>query len=188
MVLEAASGNHIGGMTLRSGNDISGNRGSGIILYSGAKGNVVTFNMIAGNTSTGVFLFNAPDNRIGINGAGNTVTDNALSGIDLEGLGASGNVVQANTIQRSKQEGVYLFNAPDNLIGGTMMGDGNVIQNVGFSGVHLEGRDSTGNQVQGNTISGQSRGYGVLLDTGATQNVIGGTWRRIQHVSGQYVR
>ena len=84
-MLAAANGNHIGGMTPRSGNDISGNRDSGIILYSGATGNAVTFNIIAGNTSTGVFLFNAPGNRVGINGAGNTVTDNALSGIDLEG-------------------------------------------------------------------------------------------------------
>jgi parallel beta-helix repeat protein len=77
-------------------------------------------------------------------------------------------------ILRSGHDGVYLFNAPQNAIGGSNAGDGNTISNNGFSGVHLEGSGATGNTVQGNTITNQSAGYGVLLDNGATQNTIGG--------------
>jgi parallel beta-helix repeat protein len=122
-----------------------------------------------------VFVAGGSGNMIGINGAGNTIMGNTLSGIDLQGASATGNTVLANTIQGNGQNGVYVFNAPSNTVGGSNPGDGNTISGNGFNGVELDSSGTTGNLVVGNTISNQSNGYGVLIDNGATANTIGGS-------------
>jgi parallel beta-helix repeat protein len=172
ILLTNASNNQIGGTG--AGNDLSNNTGSGVVIFGSGSGNTLAGNHIANNTSTGVYIFNAGGNHVGINGAGNTITGNSASGVDLEGASASGNTVVANMIQGNSQDGVYVFNAPNNVIGGTTAGDGNTIMASGFNGVHLEGSGATGNTVQGNTIANQSAGYGVLLENGATGNTVGG--------------
>jgi uncharacterized repeat protein (TIGR01451 family) len=174
ILLTNASNNQIGGSASGAGNDLSNNTGSGVVIFGSGSGNTIAGNHISNNTSTGVYIFNAGGNHVGINGAGNTITGNSASGVDLEGASASGNTVVANTIQGNSQDGVYVFNAPNNVIGGTAAGDGNTITASGFNGVHLEGSSATGNTVQGNTIANQSAGYGVLLENGATGNTIGG--------------
>jgi uncharacterized repeat protein (TIGR01451 family) len=174
ILLTNASNNMVGGTAAGAGNDLSNNHGSGVVIFNSRSGNTLAANHINNNSSTGVYILNAAGNHVGINGAGNMITGNAASGVDLEGSSASQNTVVANTIQGSGQDGVYLFNAPSNAIGGTNSGDGNTIQNNGFNGVHLEGSGATGNTVQGNTIANQSAGYGVLLENGATGNTIGG--------------
>ena len=169
ILLAAATGNHI------ANNDISSNTGSGIVIFNNAMGNVVTSNTITKNTSTGVFIVGGSGNMIGTNGSGNAIANNGASGVDLEGAATTNNTVLANMIQGNGQNGVYAFNAPGNTIGGPNSGDGNVIQNNGFSGVQLEGSGAAGNVVAGNTITDQASGYGVLLANGATANTIGGT-------------
>jgi uncharacterized repeat protein (TIGR01451 family) len=174
ILLTGASNNQIGGSASGAGNDLSNNTGSGVVIFGSGSGNTLAGNHISDNTGTGVYIFNAGGNHVGTSGAGNTITGNAASGVDLEGASASGNTVVANTIQGNSQDGVYVFNAPNNVIGGTSAGDGNTIMNSGFSGVHLEGSGATGNTVQGNTIANQAAGYGVLLENRATGNTIGG--------------
>jgi uncharacterized repeat protein (TIGR01451 family) len=174
ILLTNASNNMIGGTAAGAGNDLSNNHGSGVVIFNSGSGNTLASNHISNNSSTGVYILNAGGNHVGVNGAGNTIIGNAASGVDLEGSGASGNTVLANTIQGSGQDGVYIFNAPGNLIGGTSPGDGNTIENNGFNGVHLEGSGATGNTVEGNTIANESAGYGVLIENGATGNTIGG--------------
>ncbi len=169
ILLSNASGNKV------ANNDISSNTGSGIVLFNGAMGNVVNANTITKNTSTGVFIVGGSGNMIGTNGAGNAIANNGTAGVDLEGSATTNNTVLANMIQGNGHDGVYVFNAPGNTIGGPNPGDGNNIQNSGFSGVHLDSSGATGNVVQGNTIANQANGFGVLIDNGATGNTIGGT-------------
>jgi parallel beta-helix repeat protein len=174
VLLSSVSGNQVGTSTPGSGNDISGNQGSGVVIFDGASGNSVASNTISNNADTGVYIYNTSGNRVGTSGAGNTISGNGSSGVDLEGASASQNTVQANTIRGNQKDGVYLFNAPRDTIGGATSGEGNVIQGNGFSGVHLEGRGAIQDVVQGNTITDQSQGFGVLLENRATQNTIGG--------------
>jgi parallel beta-helix repeat protein len=171
ILLTNASGNTI------TNNDLSGNTGSGVVLFNGAMGNTVTGNAINRNTSSGVYVFNAASNTIGgsSTGAGNTIMGNSGSGVVIQGSNATGNVVLANSVEGSGLDGIYIFNAAGNTIGGSSTGAGNTVENNGFSGVHIEGSPSTGNVVQGNTIANQSSGYGVLLENGATGNTIGGS-------------
>jgi parallel beta-helix repeat protein len=156
-------------------NNITSNTGSGVVLFNGATGNALSSNTITSNSTLGVYIFNAPGNQIGLNGAGNTISDNSGSGVDLEGAMTGGNTVLANMILRNGENGVYVFNATGNAIGGTNAGDGNTIQNNGFSGVDIDSPGATMNRVQGNTIADHAAGYGVLLDNGATQNTVGGS-------------
>ena len=127
ILLAAAISNHI------AVNDISSNTGSGIVLFNNAMSNVINSNTITKNTSTGVFIVGGSGNMIGMNGSGNAIANNGASGVVLEGATTTGNAVLANMIQGSNQNGVYAFNAPGNTIGGPNSGDGNLIQNNGFS-------------------------------------------------------
>jgi uncharacterized repeat protein (TIGR01451 family) len=172
ILVSGANNNQIG--TASAGNQIINNQGSGIILFNDTTGTTIAANTISGNSSTGVYIRGASGNSVGINGAGNTISGNTLSGVDIEGSAASRNTVLANLIQRNGENGVYIFKAPQTTVGGTTAGDGNTIQSNGFSGVDIEGSTATGNVVQGNTITDQTTGYGVLLQNGATGNTIGG--------------
>jgi hypothetical protein len=144
---------------------------SGLVIAGGSTGNIVASNAIVDNGQAGVFILNSPQNVIGVAGGPNQVQGNGFSGIDLEGTATTGNVVQYNQVLLNSPDGVYLFQAPGNLIGGPN-GAGNTITGSGFSGVHLDGVGTLRNVVQGNTITG-SAAYGVLISD-ATQNVIGG--------------
>jgi uncharacterized repeat protein (TIGR01451 family) len=174
ILLTATSGNLIGGTTAALGNTISNNRGSGVVIFAGATGNTLSFNKINANGDTGVYLFNAPGNIVGTIGAGNTVSRNGASGIDLEGSMTTNTLVQSNTITLNGADGVYIFDAPGNTIGGATAGAGNQIKANAFSGVEIDGPGSTRDVVQGNTITNHANGYGVVLEDGATQDTIGG--------------
>ena len=90
-------------------------------------------------------------------GNGKAVPQNACSGVLIDG-GSTGNV-----------------------IGGTTLAARNIISGNGFAGVHIVG--SNNNVVEGNVIGTLVSGTpglenviaGVLIDTGAKGNVIGGT-------------
>jgi uncharacterized repeat protein (TIGR01451 family) len=173
VLLGGANRNLIGGTFPVQGNVIAGNPAySGLVLFLGSTGNIAAWNTIANNGQDGVFLLNAPGNRIGIASGPNTIMGNGFNGVDLQGAAATGNMVQFNRIMQNRLNGVYLFNAPGNQIGGTGGLLGNVITASGFSGVEIEGAGATGNTLQGNTILG-SQGYGVLL-LNTTRNTVGG--------------
>src|SRR5262249_44367803 len=125
------SGQGLGGILLAAShsnqiknNDISGNTGSAVFLVKGGAADALTSHAIDRRSHTGRYITGAPGNFIGQNGAGNMIADNAGSGVDLQGTSTTGNAVLANTILRSGQDGVYLFNAASNSIGGTNAGDG----------------------------------------------------------------
>ena len=172
-----SSDNSIGGTTAGSANIISGNLQSGVIIFTNgtnnsATGNVLTVNTIRDNHQNGVYILNASGNQVGLPMAGNSIIHNGFplsgsnlgpfSGVEIEGAAATRNVVQSNQIQDSANDGVYLFNASNNTIGGTLGVSGNNIMNSGASGVDIDGANATQNQVLGNMITGSKR-FGVLI-------------------------
>jgi titin len=197
--LVGAVSNVIGGTVSAARNVISGNDGAGIFLVSGAVGNLVQGNFIGtdltgrialGNQTTGVQLADSSNNVFGgtIVSARNVVSGNGQSGFYL--TNSVGNRVEGNFIGtdetgmravRNTSNGVALVNAAENLVGGAVVGAGNLISGNGQSGVLVIGATATANRVQGNLIGTDATGTldlgnveaGVAL-FGAPTNLIGG--------------
>jgi hypothetical protein len=121
-------------------------------------------NVISGGNLTGIYLLyaNARDNQV----LGNYI------GLDATGGRRLGNV----------ENGVVLASAPENVVGGTNSGAGNVISGNGQSGVYILNPDASGNRVLGNFIGTDASGFLALSNVadgitifGGTATVIGGT-------------
>jgi titin len=200
--ITGAPGNTIGGTASGAGNVISANGWYGVrIENTRASGNTIEGNYIGtdaagsaglGNSRDGVSISSAPATTIGgaEPGARNVISGNDWHGIYL--YGGSGTAVQGNYIGTdvtgtadlgNSSGGVYISDAPDNIIGGTAAGAGNVISGNDVDGVSISSAGSTGNRVEGNYIGtdvtgsadlGNSRS-GVYTFFDATGNTIGGT-------------
>jgi hypothetical protein len=192
--LNPGPGNTIGGSGA-AGNVISGNIVG--IEISGAEsiGNVVTGNFIgpgsgggrgAGNT-VGVYINGAPGNTIG-GTRGNVISGNSSVGVYILGSPSTGNLVAGNLIGLApdglqplpNQNGIYIENAPGNLIGGGSAAAANVISANSIAGVYILGGQSVGNVVEGNLIGYKVNGsgragngqYGVLLYNAPANTVL----------------
>ncbi len=205
LIRDSASGNIIGGRSQESHNIISGNGLEGIwIVDPGTSGNSVVGNYIGtdasgtkalGNLRTGIFIgFGASDNLVGgsISGTHNLISGNREHGIQLQGPGTTGNLIQGNYIGTDISGSVAIGNlgdgvlimsgASNNIVGGSTSGEGNLISGNESEGIRLQGSDTTGNQIQGNfigtNISGTAAcgnlGEGIVVSSGASDNVIGG--------------
>ena len=200
-----SEGNIIGGETP---NVISGNALDGIVIaLPTATDNVVFGNRIGTNVNdtdrvsngaNGIFIFNAPVNRIGGFDDGtstifNVISGNEESGIRIEGANASGNLVGANLIgvdrtgsqrRRNLSDGIRIVDAPDNRIGAPLSGDqvisGNVISGNTEHGIRIEGETATGNVVGGNKIGTDAQGK-----VSATLSNARGVF--INHASGNFI-
>ncbi len=152
-----------------AGNVISGNGNDGVdIGGSGTSGNVVAGNYIGTdatgsfalpNAEQGVALFSsANDNTIGLAGAGNVISGNYMSGVDVLGS-ASVNLIAGNYIGLNAAGTAALANGGD----GVVINGGATSITVGIVGV-------------GNTISGNFQ-YGVLIsDTNTSSIVVAGNF------------
>jgi parallel beta-helix repeat protein len=197
--VNSSSHNTIGGTTTGAGNLISDNTWTGILVADGSS-NVIEGNKIGtdvsgmqplGNGAFGIRIAGGADNQIGgtTSAARNVISANGLSGVSL-GVDSTGNVLQGNYIGTdvsgsaalgNGQRGVDVDSAPDNTIGGTAAGAGNVISGNGWSGVVLlDG--TTGSVVQNNFIGTDATGTKALPNAGngirisaADNNTIGGT-------------
>jgi titin len=197
-----SSANTIGGVAAGAGNLLSGNGQDGIFLDgAGAANNIVQGNLIGtvadgtsglGNGRAGIGISGAPGNTIGgaAANAGNLLSANGDAGIFLITSGATGNLIQGNTIGTDLTgtfglgntfEGVYLERAPTNTIGGTVPGAGNLISANRTRGIWLT--NASWNVIQGNLIGTTRDGLGNLgqvfhsieCEVGACNNTIGGT-------------
>jgi hypothetical protein len=197
-----SSGNTVGGSVGGAGNVISGNGQDGIFLDGArASNNVVEGNLIGtiasgtaglGNGRGGVGISGAPGNTIGgtAAGAGNLISANGSdAGIWLYTSGATGNVIQGNTIGTditgtqalgNALEGIYADSAPTNTIGGAVPGAGNLISANHRGGVYLA--NAPGFVIQGNSIGTTRDGLGALgnllhaveCEVGSCNTTIGG--------------
>jgi uncharacterized repeat protein (TIGR01451 family) len=178
---------------------------NGILLQS--NGNTIQGNFIGtdvsgivdlGNGLDGVTIVDAANNTIGGTAAGarNLISGNNFYGVRITGSTATGNQVRGNLIGTdingttalgNATGGVFIFNAPNNTIGGTAAGTRNIISGNTLSsssnGVEISGSTSTGNLVQGNFIGTKidgttalsNGGNGVLITSSASNNTVGGS-------------
>lgn len=147
----------------------------------------------AANSEYGIQVFGGKNNVIGgtTAGAGNLVSGNTLTGIQIQS-GGTGNTVQGNFVGTNAAgtaavpngtEGVAVFTA-GNTIGGTSAAARNVVSGNGSHGIRIETPSATGNVVAGNYVGTDAAGTGdlgnvedgVLVETnGAASATIGGT-------------
>jgi hypothetical protein len=154
----------------------------GVAIFAGAHNNQVG--------GTGLF---SPDGK---SGQGNLISSNFDAGVRLSDPGTTRNTVQGNLIGTDASGKVAASNlygviisagASGNLIGGkggtqVSTGQGNVISGNVLIGVSIFGALTNKNQVEGNTIGTDvtglkaiGNGTGVLIQVGASDNVIGGS-------------
>lgn len=192
--IDGAPGNVVGGSTANL-NVIAGNNSVNVQVYGRtAEGNLISNNLIGldlagnialparGRTQVGVFVNDAPSTTV----SENVVGGNEV-GIELYNPGAAGNVVQGNrvgtdvtgTARRPNGTGVFVFNAPGNLLSGNLSSG-----NEDF-GVRLTGSAASGNRVQANAIGTDVTGRTALGNdqdglfiqapgTAVVQNVVSG--------------
>ncbi|NND28110.1 MAG: CSLREA domain-containing protein [Myxococcales bacterium] len=199
-VLLLAPNNRVGDLSPEARNVISGNQFNGIDLGPpNATGNTIVGNYLgvdaAGTAALGndigVFVNDVADNTIGGASAGarNIISGNR-EGVTLWDDGATGTLVQGNYIGTNaagdaavpNEMGVPVY-SPENTIGGTEAGAGNLISGNQANGVNFYGEYATGNVLQGNLIGTDATGTtalgngenGVFIGNAATDNRIGGT-------------
>jgi hypothetical protein len=192
-----STGSLIGGTSPGARNVISGNGDTGVVIVGpAARNNRVEGNRIGTNASgteelgndQGVSITDGSNNSIGspVVGASNLIAGNNGRGISIAG-DATNNRVQSNFIGTNgtvalgnATDGIRIFEATNNLIGGTASRTGNVISANGTDGVEVEG-GASGNRVEGNLIGTGQNGetdlgngeVGVLIRS--PNNVVGGT-------------
>lgn len=197
----------VGGTTSGAGNLVSGNGGNGVEIYGpNASGNVVQGNFIGTNAAGTALLGNSGDgvnigdasggHTIGgtVAGARNIISGNG-TGVHVVAYGtqltAGNNLVQGNYIGTDVNgtaalgnvgDGVNLESADHNTIGGTGVGQGNLISGNNGDGISISGATATNNSVQGNLIGTDVSGTADLgnIHNGAqigsaANNTIGGT-------------
>ncbi|MCA9122016.1 MAG: hypothetical protein H6822_12080 [Planctomycetaceae bacterium] len=203
-----ATNNVIGGDLASDRNIISGNDADGVIIaLQQATGNVVKGNYIGtdkdgilpvGNTESGIFLFEAPDNIIGQTG-GTSFSRNVISGnydgVKIQGADATENIIEGNLIGtdvtgsariKNNNHGIYILDSSENRIGTqtTLSPDhpnfpGNVISGNDDDGIRIEGMTSAMNYIGGNLIGTKSNGQEGLANTLHGINVLNAPKTRI---------
>lgn len=189
-------GNTIGGTEPGAGNLISGNTAYGLWILPSGHRNLIQGNLIGtdavgasalGNGFDGIQIRGGDANTIGgtADGAANVIAASGFSGISIV-TGAVSNVIQGNfsgtdatgTRALGNTNGVYL-DAPDNTLGGTEAGAGNILSGNRRQGITIvEGGGRTailGNRI-GTTPSGDplpNREGGISI-SGGVANTIGG--------------
>jgi hypothetical protein len=103
-------------------------------------------NLISGNVSNGVWL------------VGNTAANNLLQG-NWIGVALGGSSGLSNGLA-----GIGITEAPNNTIGGSAAGQGNLISANGDAGIFLLGTGVTGTIIQGNTIGADITGNSSLAN------------------------
>jgi CSLREA domain-containing protein len=123
----------------------------------------------------------------------NLISANAFNNISLT-LGSSGTIVRGNLIGTNAAgtaalvvanaaSGIEISSSPNNQIGGTVAGAGNVISGHLNYGIVLGGATTSGNTIQGNRIGTNAAGtaalpngiQGIAVRSAANANAIGGT-------------
>jgi CSLREA domain-containing protein len=167
--------NYIG--TDETGLQAFGNRDVGIRVA--ASTNVlIQDNLISGNGEAGIFLGDGTD--------GATVVGNTI------GLTQSGALIETAGALESNLNGIIVSRSSNNVIGGTLPGEGNNISGNRGAGVIIEFVTATGNRVEGNTIGTSEDGLtargnqddGVRIWFGANNNVVGGSVAARNIISG----
>ncbi|MEZ4590954.1 MAG: hypothetical protein R3D55_07400 [Chloroflexota bacterium] len=210
-LLVGANQNEIGGTGSAKRNLISGNLDAGVLIQdreteTDTTSHGTTDNWVAGNyigtnlagsaaipNKWGVAIaFGTVGNRIGgvVAGSRNVISGNVDAGVQIEGVGASANLVEGNhiglnaagTAALANYDGVTLIQgASGNSVGGTTAAAGNIISGNTHTGIFLQGQGTSGNFIRGNHIGTNGSGasalpngsHGLLLTSSAEDNQVG---------------
>jgi hypothetical protein len=175
------------------------------IADAGTNNNKVEGNYIGTDVNGTAALANAADGILVNNGATNTtiggttaaarnlVSGNGGIGVQVDGKGTKNNRVEANYIGTDVSGTTAIANASDGVlisgkatnttVGGTTAGNRNLISGNTGHGAEISGSGTTANVIEGNyigtdvtgTLAVANKGDGVIIDTGAAGNTIGGT-------------
>ena len=185
VLIEDSPGNVIGPGNVVSGNGVN-LPGAGIWVDGPAS----TFNLITGNkvgtdatgnraipnSLIGILINQGSGNEVGggSSGSGNLVSGNASVGVMIADPLATRNLIAGNLIgtnasgsaglgngSSTQGAGVYVDNAPGNVIGGPV-GLGNLISGNPYDGVQVFGPGSTGTLIEGNGVGVDLAGTGRL--------------------------
>lgn len=200
---DGATANEVGSAVRGGGNVISGNTSEGVrISGAGTTANKVQGNFI-GTDATGNSALANSLNGIRIAGgasenlvggltalARNVVSGNTSRGVQIDGAGSDGNVVQGNfvgtnaagmTAVPNGAQGVIVFATQNNVVGGSVAGAGNVISGNNSEGVSILDTGNFGTVVQGNLIGLNATGTtpipnktGIRVAQGAGDAILGG--------------
>jgi parallel beta-helix repeat protein len=106
---------------------------------------------------------------------------NGLSGLLLSGSGTAQNQVLSSRFDGNLRSAILIDNAQDNIIGQPGAA-GNIFLRAVEAAIRISGPSASGNRVTGNTIGAAgvstNKSHGVLLDSGAHHNRIGGARSR----------
>ncbi len=197
-IFNQATFNTIGGTASATRNIISGNGLQGVTLSDpGTQSNSVQGNYIGLNPAgtgaipngwAGVDIFGgARFNVIGGTGAGagNVISGNTLQGVSISQTNTTGNTVAGNFIGVNPAgtaavangwSGVQVFfGAQSNVIGGTVVGAGNLISGNGNAGVTIDDPGTGYNVVEGNYIGLNLAGTAAIGNGWAGVYLFGGT-------------
>jgi len=180
VAIDGAPTNTIGGTAPAAWNVISGNDNSGALISGvAATGNALRGNLIGtnaagtsalGNGLSGLTMFQAPNNTI----SGNLISGNDWDGVTIIRPEAAGNVLQGNRIGTNAGgtaplgngvNGVFIWQGPNNTIGGTAPGEGNLVSGNAAKGVVVGDATAVTNRILGNDIGANGD---VGIDLGGT--------------------
>ncbi len=197
---DAGSSNTIGGGVLGARNVISGNTNDGVLIDSTARAETMQGNFIGSNVGANAALANGT-NGVEVKGTGNTIGGNSssnyfirnfIAGNATDGVlidsGASGNQLVGNFIGVGISGTNGVANATNgievagsnNIVGGTVFGNKNVISGNGNDGILLD-NTATSNLIQGNAVGTDYTGKNPLSNSGngvkiqGTNNTVGGS-------------
>jgi parallel beta-helix repeat protein len=195
----AAARNLVSGNTI-NGIAVVGGGSTSVLIQGNYVGTDVTGTAAIPNGADGIqvgsgsgFVPPFAGSASGVTIQGNLVSGNTLNGIGIDGVGASSIVVAGNRVGTDVTGTKALGNTLDGIlvsdgasgdtIGGTSPTAANVISGNLLYGIHLRNAGTSGNLVEGNLIGADASGtkplgngnQGVLIDTGAIDNTIGGT-------------
>ncbi len=183
-ILLWGEGTIIGGAEAGAGNVISGNGFAGIDMGGGSGGATIQGNHIGTNAAgtaalgndLGIFVNFSSNNTIGgtTAGARNVISGNIGGNITVNGLDATGNILQGNyigtdvtgTVALESGRALQILDAPGNTIGGIQSGAGNLISGNG-NGILIDGPTASGNIVQGNILGTDVTGTAPFGNGGA---------------------
>jgi hypothetical protein len=202
LMISNSAANIVGGTNTLTQNIVVDAQNDGIhIEGTGAFGNQVLGNIIGlnytgliqeGVSGNGIVVSNAAWNVVGgtNTGAGNIISSHGGTGVVIGGSSASFNLVQGDFIGTDitgtnaascNGNGITIFNAPSNTIGGLTFSAANVIADNEQNGIAISGPTANYNTVQGNFIGTDQTGTlnlknnqdGVITTT-AINNLVGG--------------
>jgi hypothetical protein len=148
---------------------LSRTNGDGVII-TGSSNNIIADNVISGSSVRGVSNHNVGVGLIGIPGNANATSGNVIRGNRI-GTNAAGTRFIANST-----DGVRIFDAANNTIGGTIIADRNVISGNDGAGIQIRGfanpEDVTGNKILNNFIGPHADGLKTMGNSGAGVKII----------------